>query len=327
MKADTQLLNKAQKFVCILADLQHQGGVRADELIDRYGLDDRTLRRYLSDLKDIDVPVVDDGRGVDRVLSVDPNFGRKSVQLSLLELVSLRFGRSLFNFLEGTGFAQDMDDALERISTWSGGADAPGGEVADLERKFVAVPEHHKDHSRDADNLDDILTALLRQNAATALYARVGGKLKSYTLHPYTLAHWRQGLYLYALDVDAGVVKTFAVDRFRAFKYQRGEVFSYPEDFDPDDLVKDCFGIIGGSVEDIDLIFNKNCTPYVRERIWHRSQVATPLPGGELRLQMRVGLSPELETWLLGFGPSVEVVQPTQLAARIRRLHTEAGST
>ena len=57
MTTATEGLNKAQKFVRILADLQRQGGVRADELVDRYGLDDRTLRRYLADLKDIDVQV------------------------------------------------------------------------------------------------------------------------------------------------------------------------------------------------------------------------------------------------------------------------------
>ena len=318
-------LNKAQKFVRILSDLQRQGGVRADELVDRYGLDDRTLRRYLADLKDIDVPVTDDGRGADRVLSVDPSFGRKGVQLSLLEMVSLHFGRSLFRFLEGTGFAEDMDDALERISTWSGGAGAPAGEVADLDRKFVAVPEHRKDHTRDADTLDEILTALLRQNPAEAMYARVGGALRTYRLHPYTLAHWRQGLYLYALDVDANVIKTYAVDRFRAFKRMRGEVFTYPEDFDPEGLVADCFGIIGGTLETIELRFNRQTAPYVRERIWHDSQVAEPLASGELDLTMRVGISPELESWLLSFGPGVQVISPAPLAARLRRLHAQAA--
>ena len=319
------VLNKAQKFVSILTDLQQPGGVSADELIDRYGLDDRTLRRYLADLREIDVPVNDDGRGAHRMLSVDPSFGRKGVQLSLLELVSLRFGRSLFNFLEGTGFAEDMDDALERISTWAGGGADQGGEVSQLDRKFIALPEHHKDHTRDADVLDEILTALLRQNPTEAMYARVGGQIRTYRLHPYTLAHWRQGLYLFAKDVDAGIIKTFAVDRFRALKRQRGEVFAYPEDYDPQSMVADCFGIIGGPAKDIHLRFTRAAAPYVRERIWHHSQILSSTASGELELQMKVGLSPELETWLLGFGPSVKILAPEDLGARIRRLHGEAS--
>ncbi len=325
MSPEAALLNKSQKFVQILAELQRPGGVRADTLLEQYGLDDRTLRRYLADLREIEVPVNDVGRGSDRQLSVDPSFGRRGVQLSLLELVSLRFGRSLFDFLEGTGFAEDMDDALERISTWSGGDADHGGEVTHLDRKFVAVPEHHKDHTRDADALDEMLTALLRQNPAEAMYARVGGQIRTYRLHPYTLAHWRQGLYLFALDLDAEMVKTFAVDRFRAFKRTRGENFTYPDEYDPMSLVADCFGIIGGPVQDIRLRFCRQAAPYVRERIWHHSQVASPQASGELELKMRVGLSPELETWLLGFGPSVQVLEPDTLASRIRRLHSEAA--
>ena len=319
-------INKSQKLVMLLARMQEAGGIRADEAVEQFDLDDRTLRRYLADLRGINVPVIDEGRGADRTLSMDASYGRRGVQLSLLELVSLHFGRSLFDFLKGTGFAEDMDDALERISSWSGG---PGGVnagmVEHMDRKFIALPEHAKDHTRDADILDDILTALLRQNPVEALYARVGGPVRTYRLHPYTLAHWKQGLYLFALDEDVGRVKTYAVDRFRAFSRTRGETFAYPEDFDPQAMVRDCFGIIGGAVTDIVLRFGRSVTPYVRERVWHHSQRVESTGDGGVEVRLRVGISPELETWILGFGPSVQVLEPVELRDRIRRLHAEAS--
>lgn len=319
-------LNKSQKMVMLLSRMAEAGGISADDAIVAYDLDDRTLRRYLSDLRGIAVPVRDEGRGSGRMLSLEASFGRKGVQLTLLELVSLHFGRSLFDFLKGTGFAEDMNDALERISTWSGGPDGQyAGLVEHMDRKFVAVPEHAKDHTRDADILDDILTALLRQNPVEALYARVGGPVRTYRLHPYTLAHWRQGLYLFALDVDVGRVKTYAVDRFRAFSRSRGDTFEYPVDFDPGALVADCFGIIGGEVQDILLRFSRAVSPYVRERIWHQSQHVEPQGDGSIEVSLRVGLSPELEAWVLGFGPSVSVLAPTPFRDRIRRLHHEAA--
>ena len=319
-------LNKSQKLVCLLQRMAEPGGIPAEDAVDEFDLDDRTLRRYLADLRGIQVPVIDEGRGSERTLSLRPSFGRKGVQMSLLELVSLHFGRTLFDFLEGTGFAEDMDDALERISAWSGGADAGSAElVDDMDRKFMAVPEHAKDHTQDADILDDILTALLRQNPVEALYARVGGPVRTYRLHPYTLAHWKQGLYLFALDTDEGRVKTYAVDRFRAFSRARGETFSYPEEYDPQSLVADCFGIIGGQITDIRLAFTRQIAPYVRERIWHRSQRVEPQGDGSIELTMRVGISPELEAWLLGFGPNLRVLEPEHLRDRIRRLHAEAS--
>jgi predicted DNA-binding transcriptional regulator YafY len=318
-------LNKSQKFVRVLSEMQQPNGVKADDLVERYDLDDRTLRRYLSDLRAIDVPIQDDGRGIDRVLSLDPAYGRKGVQLTLLEMVSLRFGRTLFDFLEGTGFAEDMDDALERISTWSGANGIQGAMVQHLDRKFIAIPEHAKDHTGDAEVLDEILTALLRQNPAEAMYARVGGQLRSYSLQPLTLANWRHSLYLFAKDLGADMVKTFAVDRFRVFKRTRGVQFVYPEDFDPKAIVRDCFGIIGGPVTEIRLRFSRAVAPYVQERVWHASQVVTPVVGGEVEVTMRVGLSPELETWILGFGPQVHVIDPDTLGTRIRQLHLEAA--
>jgi predicted DNA-binding transcriptional regulator YafY len=320
-------LNKAQKFVRVLADLQEPEGVSADGLMDRYDLDDRTLRRYLSDLKDIDVPILDVGRGAARMLSLDPSFGRQSVQLTLLEMVSLRFGRSLFDFLQGTAFSSDMDHALERISTWQGANGIDGALVQHMDRKFIALPEHAKDHTRSADVIDEILTALLRQNVSDAMYARAGGQLRAYTLEPLTLAHWRQGLYLFARDLDAEIIKTFAVDRFRVFKRQRGVHFEYPKGFDPTALVEDCFGISGGTVQEVHLRFSRSVAPYVRERIWHKSQRISMAAGGDVEVKMKVGLAPELETWILGFGAQVTVLGPPSLVKRIRQQHLDAART
>jgi predicted DNA-binding transcriptional regulator YafY len=45
---------------------------------------------------------------------------------------------------------------------------------------------------------------------------------------------------------------------------------------------------------------------------------------GGVILRMRVGLAPELTSWIMGFGPGVQVLSPPELADQIRRLHKEA---
>jgi predicted DNA-binding transcriptional regulator YafY len=317
-------LNKAQRFVRIMELLQQQGGVSAGDLMGRFDLDDRSLRRYVKDLRQMDLPLQDKGRGVTRRFWLDASYGRQQVQVSLLELVSLHFGRSLFDFLKGTGFAADMDDALETLSTLSNVA--PGMDLArDLDRKFMAVPEHRKDHTHQADLLDDLLSALLYQNPASAHYARIGGPTRRYTLHPYTLATFRQGLYLFALDVEEDKIKTYAVDRFRHFERARGEHFEIPEDYRPSDMVSDSFGIIGGPLRDVVLRFNRRASPYIGERIWHHSQVIQPTEDGGVRLTMKVGIAHELISWILGYGPDVRVEGPADLAERVRQMHYEAA--
>jgi predicted DNA-binding transcriptional regulator YafY len=319
---DESKLNKSQKFVRIIELLQTTDGISAAELIARFNLDDRTLRRYLSDMRELNLPIHAEGRGTKRRLWIDRSYRRQGVQLSLLELVSLHFGRTLFDFLAGTGFTQDMDDALERLSTLAG--DRSAKLTQNLNRKFMAVPEHAKDHTRTADTVDDILTALLYQNPARAFYARLTGPTRQYLLHPYTLVTFRQGLYLFALDVESNKIKTYAIDRFRAFERIRTEHFTFPEDYDPESLVRDAFGIIGGQVRDVVLSFRRSAAPYIRERIWHHSQVMEADRDGGVVLKMRVGMSPELTNWIMSFGPGVKVLSPPDLADLVRRLHKEA---
>lgn len=319
---DEKLLNKSQKFVRIIELLQTNEGISAAELMERFGLDDRTLRRYLADMKDLELPLHSEGRGTKRRLWIDASYRRQGVQLSLLELVSLHFGRTLFDFLAGTGFTEDMDDALERLSTLAGDRSAQLTE--NIGRKFMAVPEHAKDHTRTADTVDEILTALLYQNPARAFYARLTGPTRQYVLHPYTLVTFRQGLYLFALDVESNKIKTYAVDRFRAFNRIKGEHFNFPDDYEPEALVRDAFGIIGGQVKDVVLSFRRSAAPYIRERIWHHSQVMDTDQDGGVVLKMRVGMSPELTNWIMSFGPGVKVLSPPDLADLVRRLHKEA---
>lgn len=316
-------LNKSQVFVRMLQLIQRRGGVGSHELMERFGLDARTLRRYLADLRALGLPLKDEGAGVDRVIAMDPIFARSGVQLTLAEALSLHFGRTLFTFLDGTSFASDLDGAIERLEPAI--ARSTANLTKDLDRKFLAVGDHAKDHRQDADTLDEVISALLYGNPADAEYRTAHGIGKIYRLEPLTLAVYRQGLYLFARDVAEGKVKSFAVERFLRFSRLRRESFPYPEDYDPRELVQHAFGIIGGEPEEVVLSFRPTVALYVRERTWHRTQQAAPLPDGGVRLKLRVALTPELREWILGFGPDVKVEAPPALAEQVRDAHRAAA--
>lgn len=316
-------LNKSQKFVRMVELMLRRGGIRASEAMEQFDLDNRTLRRYMADLRELGLPIQDKGRGRNRLLTLDASYGRQSVQLSLLEVVSLHFGRTLFNFLSGTHFAADMNDALERIAPVMDRSDLDV--TRDLDRKLMAVPEQSKDHTEAGDLIDEMLSALLYQNPATARYARPQGPARTYRLKPLTLATYRQSLYLFALDEDEGKIKTFALDRFKSFKRKRKEHFEYPADYDPHAVIKDCFGITGGQVVDVVLAFGPREAPYIQERIWHHSQKVEAAEDGGVILRIHVGMSTELVRWVLSFGPEVRVLAPETLATEVQRMHLEAA--
>ena len=310
------VLNKAQKMVKIVEMMTRRGGVRSSELAVRFELDARTMRRYLADIRELGIPLSDDGRGEDRVLSIDSSWRRTGVLLSLSEVLSLHFGRTLFNFLDGTSFAEDLDGAIERLQPAISRAHADL--ARQLDAKFVAVPEPRKTWNQlSSDVVDEVVTALVYNNPVDASYKRINGVENTVLLHPYTLATYRQGLYLFALDVAAGRVKTYAVERFTGMKRQRGGRFPQPDGWEPKAHIADAFGIISGAPEDVVLAFSEGVMGYIRERTWHPTQTFRILSDGRLELHIRVSLSVELVTWICGFGADVQVLEPSTLIERV----------
>lgn len=316
-------LNKAQKFVRILELIQRPGGVTSQELIDRFTIDSRTLRRYFQDLREMGVPLKEDMLGGERLISVDPTYARTGVHLTLSEVLSLHFGRTLFTFLEGTSFADEMDGAIERLTPAI--SRFTQDITRDLDRKFMAVGEHAKDYTSDGDLLDEIVSALLYNNPADAEYRRIRSVPKFYRLEPLTLSTYRQGLYLFARDVAEQKIKCFAVERFVRFSRLRRERFEYPEDYDPKSEVSSAFGITSGPAEEVVAVFTPMVAPYIRERQWHRTQRIEATVDGGVRLRLRVFLGPELKEWILGFGAEVKVESPPHLALQIQAAHYAAA--
>lgn len=328
-KTDTSGLNKGQKLVRMVEWMQRRNGIRTDDLEEHFGLDSRTLRRYIADLRDLGLPVLEQGRGEARTLFLDPAYRRAGLQLTLGEMISLRFGRTLFNFLEGTGFAQDLTQAIDRLEPTM--SKVAADVVQTFDSTFLAVPEHAKDYRELGDVLDEIISALLWNNPADAEYRRPGIEPRTYVLEPYTLATYRQGLYLFARDVEEERVKTFAVERFVKFVRRRKEKFARPEDWEPRDFVADAFGIMSGPPRAVVIRFSPEVAEFIRERRWHTSQGLLERPDGHVELLLRVSITPELKQWILGFGCDAEILEPEELRAEIReKLHravTRYGAT
>ncbi len=310
-------MNKGQKLVRMLGWLRRSSGVLATDLMRDLDLDERGLRRYLADLRELDMHILSEGRGEARRLRI-PVDGASGLKLNLTEVISLHFGRTLFTFLQGSTFAEDLDDALRRLQPAFPKDFQQLG--ASWSKRFVAVAEHGKHYGGEASEfIDELLTAILRNSPVTLHYRKLDGHTRLYDLHPYTLAIYRQGLYLFAYDEDARQVKTFALDRIREVRRVRGRTFELPADWDPDAYIEHAFGIISGRPQRIVLDCSPAIAPYIRERAWHRSQQIEAQSDGWIRLRMDVAPSPELVSWVLSFGAEMRVVAPTALRDGVRR--------
>lgn len=119
--------------------------------------------------------------------------------------------------------------------------------------------------------------------------------------------------YLLAWDLAAGAPRVFKVERILDAQ-MRDEKFEVPKSFSAEQQLSTAWGIWGSSDPiEAELVFEADVAARVRETIWHPSQVLEELPGGRLRMTLRIGHWLEIRYWVLGWGGSCEVVRPPEL--------------
>jgi len=166
-----------------------------------------------------------------------------------------------------------------------------------------------------------VLTRGLRERRALKFLYRNHGAARSQQrlVHPYHLACIENQWYLFAFDVRRQGMRTFALARLRAPELlpQR---FTISSKFDPNQYLEGSLSVFKGS-DDYEVVieFDAWAADMVRGRRWHPRQELTELPGGLLRLRLRLNSLEEAEAWVLGFGAHATVVRPQALAERLRR--------
>ena len=113
-------------------------------------------------------------------------------------------------------------------------------------------------------------------------------------------------------------MRIFAVERMRAVALL-DDTFTVPADFDAEAYLADAWGLVRGDRVTVRILFAASVAPYIRERLWHRSQTFRDRPGGRLELTLEVADTIEIRRWVLGFGGDAEVLEPASLRDAIRR--------
>ena len=286
-------------------------------LSDELDVTDRTIRRDIEALQEAGFPLYDervDGKKVWRL--IEGYKQRVTQSFSLAELSALYFGRNMMSFLGGAPFAQDLESAFQKIREA-----LPAKSIPYLERiqdLFAARPDPSKDYSDKADVIASLIDATLHQRQVRiAYFSFASRRTKSYLLSPYRLVYYHGGLYLYAKSDEHGEVRTFAVERIQRIEVLES-TFEMPADFSVAEYAKGAFGIAGGKPESIEVCFDAEMASYIRERVWHESQVLEDRPDGTVLLRLQVHPGFELQSWIKGFLPHVKVLKPIALREAIR---------
>ena len=156
---------------------------------------------------------------------------------------------------------------------------------------------------------------------------RIRFSYKSYTrskptdgimLEPYFVKIFKQLWYVIGLNVKDGLVKTYSLDRISNLNILQ-DTFDMPEEVNPSEFFKDCFGIITNrnSAKRIVLRVEPTQAKYFRALPLHSSQQEEVHDNYSI-FTYRMRITYDLKEELMSHGASIEVLAPQELKTLIR---------
>jgi predicted DNA-binding transcriptional regulator YafY len=147
-------------------------------------------------------------------------------------------------------------------------------------------------------------------------------------VHPYLIEPSAEthALYLIGWDETRSGIRTFKLERIRRLSVTV-ETFAPPPDGVIEEALERAWGIIAdqGEVE-VELRFAPGVASRVAETTWHATQATTANDDGSLTWRARVSGTIEIRSWILSWGPDVEVVGPPALRAEVAELVAAAAA-
>lgn len=232
--------------------------------------------------------------------------------------VAACFGASLWPLFEGSNYQSGIRDALDNILSRTRRKAA----FKNIDRKFWFLRRGGEPALLDRSTLlDEVIEAVLHHHPMVVEYVRFHGKTDRLRLEPLSVVVHDHQLYVVARSTSRE--RTLHPYRFSRMKKVDvlDDKFEYPtrSEYDPAQVFHDSFGVfLNLPPEDVVLRLHKRWETFAQTHRWHVSQVVE-VHADHVRLQLRVGVCPELEAWILGFGDEAEVMAPTTLRESMRQ--------
>lgn len=245
-----------------------------------------------------------------------------TMKVSQGEVAALLLAQKSLEQFRGTPFERPLAGAFRKLSQSLGG----NMEVAWHELEQAMSVRRSGVGLADMQVFDSLAKAVTGREEVEFSYHKLAGeKSEKREVRPYHLGCIEDQWYLFAHDTGRGAIRTFALPRIRGVE-KTGEKFRRPKDFSVAKLLEGSFAVFEGrNAKAVKILFKGVAARLVGERSWHPSQQLVHRKDGTV-LSMRVGLSPDLVQWVLGWGGEAEVVSPPELRERMAKAARAAAA-
>ena len=245
-----------------------------------------------------------------------------TMKVSQGEVAALLLAQQSLEQFRGTPFERPLTGAFRKLSQSLGG----DMEVAWHELEQALSVRRSGVGLADMQVFDALAKAVTDREEIEFSYHKLAGeKPEKRTVRPYHLGCIEDQWYLFAHDIGRGAIRTFALPRIREVD-KTGERFRRPKDFSVGKLLEGSFAVFEGrNAKPVKILFSGVAARLVGERSWHPSQQIVAQKGGAV-LSLRVGLSPDLVQWILGWGGEAEVMSPEELRKMVGKAAKAAAA-
>ena len=308
------MLAPTSRLLELLEVLQTQPLTTGRELADRLGIDRRTVRRYVTALQELGIPVEGE-RGVGGGYRLRPGYRLPPLMLDDDEATVVVLGLVTARRLGLDSAGASVDGALAKIHRVL--PDTLRRRVEALEAALGFTSPELEGTLVAGDALLRLAEAIRRRLRVRTRYRSYEGEETLRELSPHGLVVHAGRWYLAAYDHGRRDLRTFRVDRMRRVAVSTGAAFAAPDGFDPVAHVSRSLARVRWPWE-VEVVLELSADEASR-RLPPTFAELEAVDGGTL-LRMRVGSLDWMASVLAGLGCGFTIRRPEELRASVRAL-------
>ncbi len=306
--------------------LSNRNGVTVEQIADEEGIEisKRSAYRLLAIIEELGFPLQDIRDKINNRVRkrLDPDFFQRTgpvnlpeIKFTSSELMALYFLKGEAINFKGSSLECNIESAFSKI-----GFLVPKGiskKLSKLQGIFLSDDKLVKDYAGMEDIIDQLVNAMMSDQTCQVLYhSFYDDKMKNFSIDPLHLFEHQGGLYLFVNISTSGEIRILAVNRIKKIEVS-GTYFSYPENFDPNERLKNTFGIINDEQIELEIWFSKKQSKYIREKTWSPTQKIIEQEDGSIILKMTTSGRYEIKRWIMSWGVDANLLKPVDLRKEI----------
>lgn len=246
----------------------------------------------------------------------DENYSISELSLNEADIESIQIAAATLNQFKDNPIFQQYENAIDKIVNRLTITANPSEENLESLIQFENTPK-----ATGTEYLNPLLSAIKNQEIIQIYYQKYSSnQAQKYILEPYLLKEYRNRWYLISFEKSREKFLTFGLERIEKLDLT-DEFYTRNIDFNSDRFFKDSIGIteIDTEPKSITLEFDALQANYIMSKPLHHSQKIIEQNESTTTIELQVLETYELIQLILGFGKSVRVKSPKELAHRIKK--------